>query len=84
MTGKRVLIAILAAASAGLAFGVSSASATFPGENGLISFSRSNLDGSNSQIWVKSPLTGEEQQLTFGPGQGPHKAWSADGELIVY
>lgn len=79
----RVLRGLLAVAT--VAFGVlavGSASAAFPGENGLIAFS-SSRDG-NFEIYVMNPDGSEERRLTKQPAADLYPAWSPDGAEIAF
>jgi hypothetical protein len=61
---------ILAAAPAALA--------TYPGDNGVIAFSR---DG---DIWTVAPDGGGEHRLTFGPDHDVAPEWSRDGKELLF
>jgi TolB protein len=58
--------------------------ATFPGQNGQITFMRFDANG-EFQIWVANPDLSHQVQLTHGPGSdGLFPAWSPDGSRITF
>jgi TolB protein len=84
MAGRRlrILLLLLTAAAALIAFGAASAHATFPGPNGRIAFS----DYVSGQISAVNPDGSELRQLTH---TGPNRAsdspsWSPNGKRILF
>jgi Tol biopolymer transport system component len=60
-----------------------SAFATFPGENGKITFD-SNRDGGNYDIYVMNADGSEQTRLTTDPGIDEDPNWSPDGTKIAF
>ncbi|CAA9499417.1 MAG: tolB protein precursor, periplasmic protein involved in the tonb-independent uptake of group A colicins [uncultured Solirubrobacteraceae bacterium] len=77
-----VLVAALTLAS--LAGGASSASAAFPGFNGLIAFTRTLDNRSNTEIYTMAPDGSGQTRLTSNPRQDLDPAWSPDGQRIAF
>ncbi|CAN5534959.1 hypothetical protein BH24ACT26_BH24ACT26_22510 [soil metagenome] len=75
-------VAIALGISALVAGVVSPAGATFPGDNGRISFS-SDRSG-RLQIYTMSPHGGRLEQLTNAPGNSIFSDWTPDGEWILF
>ena len=65
--GKRWAIVIGVGAAAVMALGGQSATATFPGPDGLISFTRFSPKVSSAEIHVARPDGSEVQKLTSNP-----------------
>jgi len=75
-------ILILTAALFGATVGT--ATATFPGPNGRITFMRFDANG-EFQVWVANPDMSHQVQLTHGPGSDAwFPAWSPDGTRIAF
>jgi Tol biopolymer transport system component len=63
---------------------VGTATATFPGPNGRITFMRFDADG-EFQVWVANPDMTNQIQLTHGPDSDAwFPAWSPDGTRIAF
>jgi Tol biopolymer transport system component len=73
---------ILAAAAVLCGVLVPSALATYPGKNGLITFS-ADL-GNGSQLYTVRPNGHDLRQITSGPGEAVNPDWSPDGRRIVF
>ena len=76
----------IAGGAIGLLATAAPAAATMPGSNGLIATYKCD-DGSactNSHIWTLDPVTGAQQQLTFGPGRDREPMVSPDGKRIAF
>ena len=63
----RRVIAVLILTAALLGATVGTATATFPGRNGQITFMRFDANG-EFQVWVANPDMSHQIQLTHGPG----------------
>jgi Tol biopolymer transport system component len=75
--GVGVLVAMVAFVAS-----VSTASATYPGHNGLIVFGADT--GNGSQLYTIRPNGHDLRQITFGPGEAVSPDWAPDGRHIVY
>jgi TolB protein len=79
---------VLVAVAMGLAWlGSEGAQAAFPGENGLIAFSRGSDKPLSSDIWAMNPDGSGEVRLTCPAEPDPFAhspAWSADGRRTAY
>ena len=78
---KRLKLFVLAVSLVCLA-SVPTASATYPGHNGLIAFQADT--GSGSQIYTVRPNGHDLRQITQGPGEAVQPDWSPDGRKIVF
>lgn len=79
---NKLRLGVLVAALAFLA-PVSTASATYPGHNGLIVFGAVTAGG-DSQLFTVRPNGHDLRQITFPPGEAVQPDWSPDGRTIVY
>ncbi|HEY2802442.1 MAG TPA: hypothetical protein VGJ67_00820 [Actinomycetota bacterium] len=83
MHGKRTAAAIAISMFAMLlAPMLGTASASFPGTNGVIAFAR-NRHGNGHLFTINANGTGE-QQLTFGTSSDSQPAWSPDGTRLAF
>jgi Tol biopolymer transport system component len=83
--GKRFAILIGVGAAAVMALGAQSATATFPGPDGLISFTRFSPKVNSADIHVARPDGSEVQKLTSNPRRfSINSDWSPDGQLIAF
>src|SRR3954467_14058894 len=83
MHGKRTaVIAISTVAILVVPMLAGSASASFPGANGVIAFAR-NRHGSGHLFTINADGTGE-RQLTFGSASDSQPAWSPDGTRLAF
>ena len=84
VSGRRVVVWISAAVALGLV--AATAQATFPGQNGRISFSRFLPKSQTVQIFTANPDGSDLRQITDVPKR--HAAvfsdWSPDGRQIVF
>ena len=78
---KRLKLFVLAVSLVCLA-SVPTASATYPGHNGLIAFQADT--GSGSQIYTVRPNGHDLRQITQGPGEAVQPDWSPDWRKIVF
>ena len=80
----RRVIAVLILTAALLGATVGTATGTFPGQNGQITFMRFDANG-EFQVWVANPDMSHQIQLTHGPGSDAwFPAWSPDGTRIAF
>ena len=83
--GRRFAIVIGVAAAGVMALGAASASATFPGTDGLISFARFVPKTESFEIFTARPDGSDAQQLTSDPRRFTFVPdWSPDGEMIAF
>ena len=83
--GKRWAIAIGVGAAGVMALGGQSATATFPGSDGLISFTRFSPKVNSAEIHVARPDGSGVQKLTSNPRRfSINSDWSPDGQLIAF
>ena len=83
--GKRWAIAIGVGAAGVMALGGQSATATFPGSDGLISFTRFSPKVNSAEIHVARPDGSEVHKLTSNPRRfSINSDWSPDGQLIAF
>ena len=77
-----VLISVVAAANA---VWHSTSEASFPGSNGQIVFSKSEVEHCcETEVWVASADGSDQRRLTFNPGLDWMPAWSPDGGHIAF
>src|SRR4029077_3743607 len=84
MHGRRAAAAIAISMLATLVVPMlaGTASATFPGTNGVIAFARMR-HGNGHIFTINADGTGE-QQLTFGTSSDSQPAWSPDGTRLAF
>ena len=83
--GKRWAIVIGVAATGVMALGGQSATATFPGPDGLISFTRFSPKVNSAEIHVARPDGSGVQKLTSNPRRfSINSDWSPNGQLIAF
>jgi Tol biopolymer transport system component len=81
-TGRWTLLALPAAVIAAVA---APSSATFPGQDGLISFARFVPQSKSQEIFTARPDGSEVQQLTSNPRRVSFDSdWSPDGQTIAF
>jgi Tol biopolymer transport system component len=83
--GKRWAIVIGMGAAGVMALGGQSATATFPGPDGLISFTRFSPKVNSAEIHVARPDGSGVQKLTSNPRRfSINSDWSPNGQLIAF
>jgi Tol biopolymer transport system component len=83
--GKRFAIVIGVVAAGVMALGARTASATFPGPDGRISFARLVPKTESFEIFTARPDGSDAQQLTSNPRRTSFVPdWSPDGEMIAF
>jgi Tol biopolymer transport system component len=83
---RRVFRLLSALCVVGLALGVPSAQAAFPGQNGKIAFASLPVDFSSApDIWTISPNGADQTNLTGNsPAAEEDPKWSADGRRLAF
>lgn len=88
MRVRTVLVAALAVTLVGTATIASRSSATTPGRNGLIAFTRYRLQNAPiwSEIWVANPDGTDARKVSHSPkaAEDDQAHWSPDGTWIVF
>jgi Tol biopolymer transport system component len=82
--GKRLAIVLAVTAAGVMALGAPSASATFPGPDGRISFARFVPKTEDFEIFTARPDGSDAQQLTSTRRTSFVPDWSPDGEMIAF
>jgi Tol biopolymer transport system component len=82
-TRIRVGALTIALSVAGVAWWQGPAQASYPGENGLIAWTRPGFLV-DSEIWVMNPNGSAQRALTDNASNDADPAWSADGSKLVF